>query len=260
LLSPFHGQGRDADAATIDDLDEYVIARQIRGMDSRTRAKARSAVKAFYRFLVLDRRIARSPARLLPTPKKISRLPRFLSVEDVERLIAACDVETANGMRDRALLELIYSAGLRVNEALGLTVGNVALSDESVLVMGKDSRQRRALIGGRAARYLSEYIERARPLMLHRGPSDRLFISRWGLPLSWKTVWKVLQELAVSVGIGSKVHTFRHSFATHLLDGGAGIQEVQALLGHASITSTEIYTPVSQEKLREEHGMFHPRA
>ena len=259
LLEYLHGKGRDVTAATIDVLEDYFIGRQVKGMDSRTRAKSVSAVKAFFRFMVLDRRIERSPARLIPTPERISRLPRFLSVKDVEQLIAACDSSTAPGMRDRALFELIYSAGLRVSEALGLTMGNVFLADESLLIFGKGGRERRALLGGRAAQYLVEYITRARPLLLKGKASDLLFVSRQALALSRKTAWRNLQKLGVYAGVQAKVHGLRHSFATHMLEGGAGIREVQELMGHESINSTEIYTHVSQERLRQVHEEFFPR-
>jgi integrase/recombinase XerD len=188
------------------------------------------------------------------------RIPRVLDPEEVDKLLAACDSDSLVDQRDGALFELIYSCGLRVTEAVELTVDRVALSEGMVRVMGKGSRERLVPMGARARAELTRYIREVRPALLEgRRPTSVLFVGRGGHMLSRKTVWKSFKKLALKAGVDGKVHTLRHSFATHLLSGGADLRSVQELLGHADIATTQIYTHVSQEALKRTHEEFHPR-
>jgi integrase/recombinase XerD len=187
------------------------------------------------------------------------RIPRYLASEEIDALLAACDAATPLGIRDRALFELIYSCGLRVTEAVRLTVERVSLEEGVVRVLGKGSRERMVPLGERAKRELRLYLAEARSAMAGRTPASTLFLGRGGRMLSRKTVWKIFKRLALQAGLEGKVHSLRHSFATHLLQGGADLRSVQELLGHVDIGTTQIYTHVSQEVLKRTHEEFHPR-
>jgi integrase/recombinase XerD len=254
------GTGKEAGSADADDVTAYMVQRQVDGVDPRTLAKGVSAIRAFYRFLVLEGGSPANPARLIDSPRTAMRIPRYLPPEDVNRLLEACAISSPLGARDRALYELIYSCGLRVSEAVDLTVSRVALAEGVVRVMGKGSRERLVPVGERAKRELERYLGEVRPLLLDgRKPVDWLFLGRRGRKLSRKSVWKRYARLAIQTGAGGKVHALRHSFATHLLQGGADLRSVQELLGHADIGTTQIYTHVSQEVLKRTHQEFHPR-
>jgi integrase/recombinase XerD len=251
--------GRGAEQADAAEVEAYMTDRRVRDIDPRTLAKAASAIRSFYNFLVLEGRVEANPARLMEARRVAMRIPRYLTAEEIERLLDACDPLRPVGIRDRALFELIYSCGLRVSEAVGLTVGRVSLHEGAVRVMGKGSRERMIPLGERARTELDRYLAEARPALVGRAPVDTLFLGRGGRKLSRKTVWKSFKRLALHAGLEAKVHTLRHSFATHLLQGGADLRSVQELLGHADIGTTQIYTHVSQELLKRTHEEFHPR-
>jgi integrase/recombinase XerD len=251
--------GRTAAAARAEDVGSYIVSRQVDRVDPRTLAKAASAIRSFYRFLVLEGKIPANPARLVESPRVAMRIPRVLEADEIDRLLEASDPATPIGIRDRALFECIYSCGLRVSEAVGLTVDRVSLAEGLLRVMGKGSRERMVPLGGRAIAAIRGYLLDARPALAGRRQVDALFLSRAGRKLSRKTVWKSFKHLALRAGLEAKVHTLRHSFATHLLQGGADLRSVQELLGHADIATTQIYTHVSQEALRRTHQEFHPR-
>ncbi|MGA2480560.1 MAG: tyrosine-type recombinase/integrase, partial [Spirochaetia bacterium] len=198
-------------------------------------------------------------ARLMDPQRVNMRIPRYLAAEEIDKLLDACDPGRPLGVRDRALFELIYSCGLRVSEAVGLTVTRVSLPEAAVRVMGKGSRERMVPMGKRAKEELEKYLSTVRPVLAGRAPVDTLFLGRGGKKLSRKTVWRIFKRLALSAGLEGKVHTLRHSFATHLLQNGADLRSVQELLGHADIGTTQIYTHVSQEVLKRTHAEFHPR-
>jgi len=251
--------GRGAAQADAADVEAYMTERRVKDIDPRTLAKAASAIRSFYNFLVLEGRVEANPARLMDAQRVTMRIPRYLAAEEIERLLDACDPQRSIGIRDRALFELIYSCGLRVSEAVGLTVGRVSLHEGAVRVMGKGSRERMIPLGERARTELDRYLADARPALAGRTPVDTLFLGRGGRKLSRKTVWKSFKRLALHAGLEAKVHTLRHSFATHLLQGGADLRSVQELLGHADIATTQIYTHVSQDVLKRTHEEFHPR-
>ncbi len=254
-----HARGKEPAGADPQDVSEYLLSRQVEDIDSRTLAKYASAVRAFYRFLVLDGVAPSNPARLVDSPRVAMRIPRYLPAEEIDALLDACDTSQVLGIRDRALFEMIYSCGLRVTEAVRLTVDRVSLPERAVRVLGKGSRERMVPLGERAVRELERYFADARPVLAGRRPVNALFLSRRGRTLSRKTVWKIFKWLATQAGVEGKVHTLRHSFATHLLQGGADLRSVQELLGHADIGTTQIYTHVSEEVLKKTHEAFHPR-
>jgi integrase/recombinase XerD len=251
--------GRAPEQADASDVEAYMTGRRVRDIDPRTLAKASSAIRSFFRFLVLEGKVEVNPARLVDAQRVTMRIPRYLAAKEIEKLLDACDTGRPLGIRDRALFELIYSCGLRVSEAVGLTVERVSLPESAVRVMGKGSRERMVPLGKRAKEELQGYLSVVRPALAGRTPVDTLFLGRGGRKLSRKTVWRIFKRLALSAGVEGKVHTLRHSFATHLLQGGADLRSVQELLGHADIGTTQIYTHVSQEVLKRTHAEFHPR-
>ena len=251
--------GRPAALADASDVEAYMTERRVSNIDPRTLAKSASAIRSFFRFLVLEGTVSSNPARLLDPQRVQMRIPRYLKAEEIERLLDACDPAQPLGVRDRAIFELIYSCGLRVSEAVALTVARVSLHEGAVRIMGKGARERMVPLGARAKKDLENYLACVRPALAGRSPVDTLFLGRGGKKLSRKTVWKIFKRLALGAGLEAKVHTLRHSFATHLLQGGADLRSVQELLGHADIGTTQIYTHVSQEVLKKTHAEFHPR-
>ena len=248
----------------------YLMVRRGEGAGSGTLAKALSALRAWYRFLRAERPDAAglsggageadNPAARVAPPRPGRRIPRVLSVAQVERFLDAIDTGTPAGIRDRALFELIYSAGLRVGEVVALDRGRLYLAETCVRVLGKGSRERIVPLGEPAVAWLVRYLAEARPHLLRRGAAtDAAFLNQRGGRLSRKGIWKRFQEVCVAAGIDAKVHTLRHSFATHLLAGGADLRSVQELLGHADLTTTQIYTHVESEQLHAEHRRYHPR-
>ena len=255
----------------------YLVARQGQGAGRGTLAKAISALRAWYRFLEAERPAAAAgtlgsrtgeadnPAANVAPPRAARRIPRVLSVAQVARFLAAIDTGNAAGVRDRALFELVYSAGLRVSEVVALDRARLYLAEACVRVLGKGSRERIVPLGEPAVGWLGRYLAEARPQLLPRraGPgtaTDAVFLNQRGGRLSRKGIWKRFQEVCVGAGLDAKVHTLRHSFATHLLAGGADLRSVQELLGHADLTTTQIYTHVEREDLHSQHRRYHPRA
>jgi integrase/recombinase XerD len=227
------------------------------------------AVRGLHRFLALEGEVTSDPANAVPPPRPPSRLPKAIPVEHVERLLEAASVgDTAVALRDRALFEVLYGAGARISEAVGLDVDDVDLggdNDEpaSVRLLGKGDKQRIVPLGRYAVTALDAYLVRARPALAAVGRgTPALFLNQRGARLSRQSAWGALQQAATRADLGGHVspHTLRHSFATHLLDGGADVRVVQELLGHASVTTTQIYTLVSPQRLREVYAGAHPRA
>ena len=227
-------------------------------------ARAVAAVRGVHRFALNEGLVPVDVSREVQTAAPPRRLPKAIPVEDVERLLdAAGYAGTALALRDRALLELLYGTGARISEAVGLAVDDLDLTDKTVLLSGKGGKQRRVPVGSYAAAALSAYLVRSRPTLARGGSgSPRLFLNARGGPLSRQSAWVVLRTAAERAGLagGISPHTLRHSFATHLLEGGADVRVVQELLGHASIMTTQIYTLVTVDTLREVYASAHPRA
>ena len=226
-------------------------------------ARTTAAVRGFHRFAVRERWVGADITRGVTTPSTARKLPKALTIDEVERLIGAADTATPIGLRTRALVELLYSSGTRISEALALDVDDLSFDDQVVLVRGKGNKQRLVPIGAHARSALDAYLVQARPAFATRGRgSPALFLNDRGSRLSRQSAWGDLETLAAVAKLEHKVspHALRHSFATHLLNGGADIRVVQELLGHASVTTTQIYTKVSVEALRDIYTRAHPRA
>ena len=234
------------------------------GLSASSAARVVVAVRGFHRFLAAEGLTSADPSANVQPPSVGRRLPKALSYSDVERLLASCgDLESAAGLRDRALLELLYGTGARVSEAVSLDVDDVDLTSLTITVVGKGDRQRRLPLGGYAAKAIDEYLVRGRPGLAAAGRGTaRIFLNLRGAPLSRQSAWGIIRGAAERAGISSAVspHSLRHSFATHLIERGADVRVVQELLGHASVTTTQIYTLVTQETLKEVYVASHPRA
>jgi integrase/recombinase XerD len=254
--SPGHGEKQ----ADFSDLSRYLeYRRKVDGIDSRSAAKAVSALRSFFRFLVEERISDDNRVSLLEAPRRGGRLPAVLNQGDADRLLALIDTRTPLGLRNRALYELIYSAGLRVSEAVALNTRDLFLSEGMARVTGKGRRERLVVFGPDAVSWLRRYLAEVRPVLLGPRQSPALFVTRSGKRLSRKGIWKNYAALAVEAGISSKLHTLRHTFATDLLAGGADLRSVQELLGHADISTTQVYTHVNPSLLKESHRRYLPR-
>ncbi len=252
-------------AATEADLSGYFAWRYSRGTKQRirssTQARLHSSLKRFYRFLVRGRRVEIDPTLKLDPPKKPPRFPRTLSEAEVEALLAQPDPDTTRGLRDRAMLEVLYASGLRVSELTRLKLAEVSLDMGVVRIFGKGSKERLVPLGEEALAWLSRYSKEARPALLKKRPSDFVFVTGRGGPMTRQAFWQLLKRRAASAIPGKSLspHTLRHAFATHLLNHGADLRVVQLLLGHADISTTQIYTHVARERLKALHQKHHPR-
>ena len=241
------------------ELIEYLVHRQIEGASRKTTAKSLSALRAFFAFLVREGLMPANPAEHVETPRIPRHIPEVYSREEVERLLAAIDLSTPGGMRDRFLFELIYSCGLRVSEAAELSLDRIYRQDKFIRVVGKGSKERVVPIGDLALEWLDRYLSEARSALAGGRRIKALFVNHRGTPLTRKGMWKRFKRYALLAGLNGKIHTLRHSFATHLLRGGADLRTVQVLLGHADIGTTQIYTHVDERELAEYHRRYHPR-
>jgi integrase/recombinase XerD len=246
----------------IAELTRYLSWLRRRDLSTRSIARHLAAVRGFYRYLVEQGAMAGDPTEHLEIPKPPRRLPRTLAPGDVVALLEAPDINRPDGIRDRALLELLYASGLRASEALGLRVEDVNLSAGYVMPTGKGSRQRLVPVGAQALHWLTLYLRTARPEPAVARAGGALFLSRFGRALSRQALWAILKKAARRAGLRATVspHTLRHSFASHLLEGGADLRSVQAMLGHADISTTQIYTHLSSRAIRDMYMKFHPRA
>jgi integrase/recombinase XerD len=252
-----------------DDLEELARASMRQGRSATSTARLVSGVRGFYRYLLVSGRIAANPAGDLKPPRMDRALPRFLSPDDVEALLAAPDVSTPRGLRDRALLEVLYATGLRVSELVKLKVTEVRRDEGYLQFSGKGSKERIVPLGETARDWIDRYVRDARPKLTRGRETGDLFVSGWRArtsgrpkPLSRAGFWKLLGAYGRTAGIRSHLspHVLRHSFATHLLERGADLRAIQAMLGHADLSTTQIYTHVLEARLRQVYDRFHPRA
>jgi len=243
-------------------LRDYLSQLMEQGFVKASIARKLSAVRSFYRYLQREEIISTSPVAATSSPKLDRRLPSFLALEEMVRLLEAPDLSTPQGQRDRALMELLYASGLRVSELVSLNLGRVNLDTNEIRVWGKGAKERVVLMGKPAARTLSAYLSQSRPKLLGKKRSDALFLNRYGGRLVARRVQRILGKYANIAGINKRVypHMLRHTFATHLLDGGADLRVVQELLGHASLSSTQIYTHVSKSQAKKVYLSAHPMA
>ncbi|MDD8026309.1 MAG: site-specific tyrosine recombinase XerD [Acidobacteriota bacterium] len=245
------------------DLVRLIHAESRAGLSPRSLARLISALKAFYRWAVLEGRIEKSPALNLTSPKAWMSLPKFLPVRDVTTLLDQPDLSDSHGIRDKAMLEVMYASGLRVSELVGLRIQDVRLRDGFLLCRGKGGKERIVPLGKSAIGAVERYLLASRPRLAEgSGGGETLFLTRRGSAFTRQGFWKMLKGYAAKAKLTNKVHphVLRHSFATHLLERGADLRSVQMMLGHSQITTTQIYTHVSRERLRKVYDKFHPRA
>ena len=240
----------------------YLIHLRNRGLNPTSRARHLVTLRGFFRFLHQENILSHDPAALVELPKSGRHLPDILSAKEICMLLAAPRMDRPVGLRDVAMLELLYAAGLRVSELIHLKVLDINFDAGYVRIFGKGGKERVVPIGGPALKALNRYLDQARPQLLRGESSAFLFVARRGRPLSRQGFWKLLKKYAVQAGIRHPVspHTLRHSFASHLLEGGADLRVVQIMLGHADIATTQIYTHVSMERLQSIHQKYHPRS
>jgi len=240
---------------------KHLISMRDAGLGARSRARHLVTIRGFYRFLVQEKILKHDPTRLIDLPKSGLKLPDVLSVEEVRLLLSTPDVKTPAGSRDAAMIELLYAAGLRVSELINLKLQDVNLEAGFVRVFGKGSKERVVPIGLFAKQRIDDYLKTARPLILKNIPSRYLFVARAGKPMTRQGFWKLIKRYALKAGFNKKItpHSLRHSFASHLLEGGADLRAVQLMLGHVDISTTQIYTHVAREHLKKIHEKFHPR-
>jgi integrase/recombinase XerC len=243
-------------------LRDYLSQLMEKGFVKASIARKLSAIRSFYRYLLREEIISTSPVATTSSPKLDKRLPSFLTIEEINRLLEAPDLSTPQGLRDRALMELLYASGIRVSELVSINLEQVNLDTNEIRVWGKGSKERVVLMGKPAARALTAYLNQGRPELLGEKRSNALLLNRYGKRLIERRVQRILEKYTNIAGIGKRVypHMLRHTFATHLLDGGADLRVVQELLGHASLSSTQIYTHVSKSQAKKVYLSAHPMA
>jgi integrase/recombinase XerC len=258
---------KERDISSLDKVDRTVLRDYLgylveQGIVKASIARKLSAIRSFYRYLVREGILSASPIERTSSPKLDKRLPSFLTLDEVERLLNAPDLSTPQGQRDRALLELLYASGLRVSELVNLDLGEINLGTSEIRVWGKGSKERMVLMGKPATEALRNYLSQGRPKLLGERKTNALLLNRYGQRLPERRVQRILGNYAAKAGIEKRVHPhiLRHTFATHLLDGGADLRVVQELLGHARLSSTQIYTHVTKSQARKVYLSAHPRA
>jgi integrase/recombinase XerD len=260
---------RPVESMTRADLEALSRSSMIEGRSAASTARLVSGVRGFYRYLMVSGRIAANPAGDLPLPRADKSLPRFLAADEVEALLAAPDVTTPRGLRDRAMLEVLYATGLRVSELVKLSMTEVRRDEGFLQFTGKGNKERIVPLGETASDWIDRYTRDARPQLMHGRESPELFLSGWrskrggrAKPLTRAGFWKLLRVYGRQAKVKSHLspHVVRHSFATHLLERGADLRAIQAMLGHSDLSTTQIYTHVLEARLRQVYDRFHPRA
>ena len=245
------------------EVKEFIAEINKEGISARSQSRIISGIKAFYKYLILEDYLKVNPTELIESPKIGMKLPDTLSIEEIDSLISAIDLSHPQGERNRAILEVLYSCGLRVSELTSLKLSNIRFKEGYVKVVGKGNKERFAPIGSSAIKFLNIYLKEIRNHQdIKKGSEDIVFLNRRGNKLTRVMIFTIIKQLAEKIGMKKKIspHTFRHSFATHLIEGGADLRAIQEMLGHESITTTEIYTHLDREYLREAIMQFHPRA
>lgn len=261
-LTEFAGtSGKDILSLQPDDLALFLGSLHKRGLDPKSVARSLVAIRGLYRFLVQDGHLTADPCASIEAPRAWQSLPRFLDTDEVERLLSAPNTTTDLGLRDKAMLEVLYATGLRVSELVGLTASNLDLNVGFLTVLGKGGKERAVPLGASAAEWSRRYIAIRPRLLTQTKPAIALFITAEGRALSRQAFWRIVVSYGETARIGHVTpHLLRHSFATHLLENGADLRSVQMMLGHSDISTTQIYTHITNERLREVYRKFHPRA
>ena len=244
------------------EIDEFVRRLSSLGLGAKSVARALNAVRMFYRYLILEKVVDEDPTAQVRPPRTWKTLPRFLTLDEVDRLLGAPDFGCPLGLRDAAMVELLYATGLRVSELVSISVQDLNLDVGYVTCLGKGRKERLVPLGRQAARRLRDYLATGRQVLLKAGAHDGLFLNNRGRLMSRQGFWKILKKYGRLVGLRGKLspHVLRHSFATHLLERGADLRSVQLMLGHSDISTTQIYTHINRERLRRIYKDFHPRA
>lgn len=261
LLNFLEAEKIDILAVTLDDLQHFTAGLHDIGIHPRSQARILSGIKSFFHFLVLSDYLEGDPSELLEGPKIGFKLPEVLTVEEIDKIISSVDMEKREGQRNRAILETLYSCGLRVSELCNLKISDLYFEEGFIKVEGKGSKQRLVPISPRAIKEIKYWLIDRKHGKIKKGFEDYVFLARWGNSISRIMVFHLIKELAATAGITKNIspHTFRHSFATHLLEGGANLRAIQCMLGHESIATTEIYTHIDRNMLRSEIIEHHPR-
>ena len=244
-------------------LTDFLEILKENNISSRSQARTISSIKSFYKYLIIENYTRNDPTELIESPKIGFKLPDTLSIEEINLFISAIDLTNKHGERNRAILETLYSCGLRVSELINLKLSDIQFREGYIKVVGKGNKERLAPIGGQAIKYLKIYIDEVRNhLLIKKGNEDFVFLNNRGSRLSRVMIFIIIKNLKEKIGLKKKIspHTFRHSFATHLIEGGADLRAVQEMLGHESITTTEIYTHLDKEYLRSNIIQYHPRS
>jgi integrase/recombinase XerD len=251
----------DLRQVTPEAIIEYLVQIKDEGLSANSMNRSLAALRGFYKYLLQEKIIEQTPLANIELAKVWMRLPDTVSKEEMNIILAQPGVETAAAIRDTAMLELLYATGIRVSELIGLTMNSINWQVGFLVVMGKGSKERIVPIGKTAYDCTRLYIEKARPQLMQKRVTDVLFLNRFGGKFTRQGFWKIVVRYASKSGLGKKVHphTFRHSFASHLLEGGADLRTVQVMLGHADISTTQIYTHITRDRLKEIHQKFHPR-
>jgi integrase/recombinase XerD len=267
-LSRFSAElaGQKVDSVTTADIRDFLISLREQGLSPASVARTLSSIKSFFKYLCQDKQFQDNPAEILETPKRWRKLPDVLSSEDVDNLLKIPDLESVLGLRDKAMLEILYASGLRVSELINLQISQLDMQVGYLRTLGKGSKERIVPIGAMAKRAVENYILNSRPALVSSrkddgGKPEELFVSRRGRGMTRQGFWKLLKGYVTQANIRASVspHTLRHAFATHLLERGADLRSVQQMLGHSDISTTQIYTHILGKRMLEIHQQFHPR-
>ena len=267
-LSRFSAEfaGQKVDSVTTANIRDFLISLREQGLSPASVARSLSSIKSFFKYLCQDKQFQDNPAEILETPKRWRKLPDVLSSEDVDNLLKSPDLESVLGLRDKAMLEILYASGLRVSELINLQVSQLDMQVGYLRTLGKGSKERIVPIGAMAKRGVENYILNSRPALISSrkdgGKSEQLFVTRRGRGMTRQGFWKLLKGYVTQANIRASVspHTLRHAFATHLLERGADLRSVQQMLGHSDISTTQIYTHILGKRMLEIHQQFHPRS